>query len=112
MQIGQSLAIDIFFEPRHADAVKAGKTKNMRGDRAVRINPFVLGQKTDTRQAEPIDFLLLFGGNRALDPNEALAGAEALPQLSRVDVWKHGGQKFDRFILIDDSPGLRENRHN
>ena len=112
MQIGQSLAVDIFFEARNADAVEIGKAKNMRGNRAVRIDPFVLGKKADARQAEPVDFLLLFRRDRALDPNEALAGAEPLAQFPRVDIGKHGGQKFDRFVLVDDAPRFRENRHD
>ena len=91
MQFGQSLAVDIFFQSRNAYAVEVGKAKNMRGNGAVWVYPLVLGKKTDTRQAEPVDFLLLLRGNRALDPNEAFAGAEALPQFTRVDVWKHGG---------------------
>ena len=70
------------------------------------------GKKPDAWQAEPIDFLLLFRGNRAFDPNETFAGAETLAQFMCVDIGKHGGEKFDRFVLVDDSPGLRENRHD
>src|ERR1700730_12432901 len=59
-----------------------------------------------------MDLLLLLRSNSPFDPNEAFAGAEAPAQFMRVEIGKHGGEKFDRFVLVDDSPGFSENRHH
>jgi len=113
MQFRQSLAIDNFSIPTCRCHQGWQRPRTCAATRAVWVDPLVLGKKTDTRQAEPVDFLVLFRGNRALDPNEAFAGAEDASRSSRAsDVWKHGGQKFDRFVLSMNSPGSAENRHH
>src|SRR6195256_6640298 len=59
-----------------------------------------------------MDLLLLLRSNSPFDPNEAFAGAETSAQFMCVEIGKHGGEKFDRFVLVDDSPGFGENRHD
>src|SRR3984893_13241253 len=59
-----------------------------------------------------MDLLLLLRSNSPFDPNEAFAGAETPAQFMCVEIGKHGGEKFDRFVLVDDSPGFGENRHD
>src|ERR1700730_14940226 len=84
----------------------------MRGNGDVCVDPLVCRQKADTWQTEVMDLLLLLRSNSPFDPNEAFAGAETSAQFMCVEIGKHGGEKFDRFVLVDDSPGFGENRHD
>src|ERR1700732_5126391 len=59
-----------------------------------------------------MDLLLLLRSDCAFDPNETFAGAETRTQFMWIEIGKHGGEKFDRFVLVDDSPRFGENRHD
>src|ERR1700739_3172016 len=59
-----------------------------------------------------MDLVLLLRSDCAFDPNETFAGAETRTQFMCVEIGKHGGEKFDRFVLVDDSPRFGENRHH
>src|ERR1700737_4444588 len=84
----------------------------MRGNGAVRIDSLIFRQKPDTWQAEVMDLLPLLRSDCAFDPNETFAGAETFAQFMCIEIRKHGGEKFDRFVLVDDSPRFGENRHD
>ena len=53
---------------------------------------------------------LLARRDLALDPDEALLGAELVAQLARVEVGQHGGEQLDRLVLVDDVARLGEDR--
>ena len=79
-------------------------------DGPVGVDALVLGQEADARQAEMEYLLLLLRRHLALDPDEALLGAQALAQLLGVDVGQHGGDQLDRLVLVDDAARLGEHR--
>ena len=89
MRIGQALLIEIFLHAGDADVILVDEPDHVRADRSVRINPLVLRQEADARQAEMKDFRLLLRRDLALDPDEALFRSQPLAQLLRVDVREH-----------------------
>ena len=111
MRIGQALLVEIFLHAGDADVVLVDEPDHVRADRAVGIDALVLRQKADARQAEVKDFRLLLRRDLPLDPDEALFRRQPLAQLLRVDVGKHGGDKLDRLVHVDDAVRLGEHRH-
>ena len=111
MRIGQALLIEIFLHAGDADVILVDEPDHVRADRSVRINPLVLRQEADARQAEMKDFRLLLRRDLALDPDEALFRSQPLAQLLRVDVGEHGGDELDRFVNVDDAVRLGEHGH-
>ena len=112
VQIGEPLPIDIFFDSGDPDIVEIGEAEHMRRDWTVRVNAFVLRQEADPGKAEMIDFLLLFGRDAALHPDEALTRCKPVAKFARIYVRQHRGEQLRRFVLIDDAPRLGENRHH
>ena len=111
MRVGQALLVEIFLHAGDADIVLVDIAEHMGADRPVRIDALVFRQEADARQAEVEDLRLFLRRDLALDPDEALFRAEPLAQLLGVDVRQHGGDQFDRLVLVDDPVRLGEHRH-
>ena len=91
MQVGEALAVDIFFDAGDAVIVGIGEAEHMGAERAVGIDALVFRHEADAGQAETEDRLLLFRRHVALDPDEAFARAEFFAQFAGVDVGQYGG---------------------
>ncbi len=87
MKRRKAVAVEPLLDAGDALIVHVHEADQVRDLRAVRIGALVLVQEADARQAEPVDFLLLLGGDLALEPREAaLAVAEPLAHLA----WRRG----------------------
>ncbi len=112
VQVGEPLAVDVLLDAGDALVVEIGEAQHVGGERAVGVDPPVLGQEADARAGR--------GGR----PPPAAAGV--MPRLThtkplrepepvrsslRVDVGQHGGQQLDRLVLVDDAARFGEDRH-
>ena len=111
MRIGQALAVEIFLHARNADIVLIDEAQHMRAQRSVGIDALVFRPEADAGQPETVDLVLLLGGDLALDPDKALLRVETVAQFMRVDVGQHGGDEFDRLVLVDQVARFGEHRH-
>ena len=109
--IGQALLVEVFLHAGDADIVLVDETDHMGSNRPIGIDALVLGHEADARQAEVEDLRPLLRRDLALDPYEAFLRAETLAKLPGVDVRQHGGDEFNRLVLVDDAVRLGEDRH-
>ena len=77
----------------HALAAVAGAAEDVGGERAVRVEPRLARAEHEAGLAEIVDELALLGGDRALDPEEAAAVAEAGEQVVGVEVGEDLGER-------------------
>src|SRR5262249_4097808 len=108
VQCGEPLAIQPFFNARDALIVDIDVTNLMRDDGAVRINAFVFGEEANTRNAEPVNLLLLPRRNLAFEPDKATFRGQALSNFVCIKIGEHRCEQLDRFIDIDDLAWLCE----
>src|SRR5260221_13435542 len=57
-----------------------------------------------------MDFLLLIRRDLALEPYEATLRRQAFAYFGRIEIRKHRGEQFDRFVHIDDLAWLGKQR--
>ena len=110
MQRLQPVAVDPLLDAGDALVVDVDVADQVRHLGAVRIDALVLGQEANARQAEPVNLAALLWRDLALQPDESLAGADAVAHLGRIDIRQHCGQQLHRFIDVDDLARLREQR--
>ena len=110
MQVRQAAPVEPFLDAGDALVVDVDVADQMRDLGRVRIDPLVLGQETDTGNAEPMNFDLLLGRDFATKPDEPALRGEPLAQLGCVLIGQHRGQQFDRFVDVDDPMRLAEQR--
>ena len=86
MQRLQAAAVEPLLDAGDALVVDVDVADQVRDFGAVRIDALVLGQEADAGQAELVDLALLLRRDLALEPDEALFGAEPIAQFqSRRD---------------------------
>ncbi len=110
MEIGEPAAVEPFLNAGNALVVDIDVPDDVRDLGAVGIDAFVLGQKADAGNAEPVDLLTLLRRDLALEPDEAPLGRQALAQFAGVHVRHDRGQKLRRLVDIDDALRLRKQR--
>ena len=109
-----ALIVEIFLDTGNALGVEIDIADNMRRQAPLRIDAAALVDKADTGNAEIINGIALFRRHLPLQPGERLFLRQLLAQFLGVEIGYGGGQKFDRFVNIDDLQGIgikRGDRH-
>src|SRR5437764_1285959 len=81
MQVGEAAAVEPFLDAGDALVVDVDVADEVRDLGAVGIDPLVLGEEADARDAQSVNLVLLLRRDLALEPDEAAARGEALAHL-------------------------------
>ena len=110
VQRGEALPVQPFLDAGDALVVDIHMADLMRDRRPVRIDALVLGEEADAGETEAVNFLLLLGGDFALEPDEAALRRQPLAHFAGVEIGHHRGQQFDRLVDVDQLARLGEQR--
>jgi hypothetical protein len=94
LDAGQALVVDI------------GEAHDMGGERAVRIDPFLLALEVEARDAETVDPILFARRQLAFQPDEGTLGGELHRGGAGRELRQNGGQPIGDQRWIADLPGI------
>ncbi len=101
MQRGQALIVEPLLDAGGALVVDIDVADEMRDLGAVRIVALVFVEEADAGQTLVVDFVLLLRRDVALEPDETPPRRQPVAQFGGVEIGQIGGQKFDRFVDVD-----------
>jgi hypothetical protein len=110
MQVGKSVSIEPLFDTGDTLIVDVDVADQVRDLGAVRVHPLVLGDEADAGNTQAMDFLLLFGRDLALKPDEASLRGKATAHLGRFEIGQHRTQKLNCLVDVDEPAWLGEER--
>ena len=108
--IAEQAGLEAALEARETLVLDADIADDVRGQRALRIDPVQLGAKADPGQPEADHRALLGIGDVALEPDEAALGRQLGQQVGLVDAVQHARELAGRCRRVDDLHRIGEDR--
>ena len=108
MQRGKAVAVEPLLHAGDALVIDVDVADHVRDFGAVGIDPLVLIEKADPRQALPINLPLLFGREIALQPNKPPLRGQTFAQFRRINIGQIGSEQLGSLVGVDQPARLGE----